>query len=124
MLMDSRFSAIHMRAIEAQEEFFKLLHKQIHSLVPKSKWFTSDHVALNDLVLFFFDDSNLKPWSRPWHVGWVRDINGSRLIIEYNIGMSDTKKVIERSKRDCCRISAEDELIFNSHEHMQKLLSK
>jgi hypothetical protein len=123
MLMDTRLSAIHERAVEAQETFFKLLHKHIRSLIPRSKWFTSDHIAVNDLVLFFFEDSPLSSKSRPWHVGWVRVIDGSRLTIEYTIGMSDTKKAIERSKRDCCRIAAEDELIFNSHEHMKKINS-
>jgi hypothetical protein len=120
--MDTRLSAIHERALEAQNTFFQLLHMHIRSLIPRSKWFESDHITEGDIVLFFLEDSPIASKSRPWHIGWVRAISGSRLTIEYTIGMSDTKKIIERSKRDCCRVSAEDELIFNSHEHMQKVL--
>ena len=121
MHIDFRLSSIHRRAIEAQETFFQLLHKHLYSLVPKSKWFSSDHIDLNDIVIFFFEDSLINHRSRPWHFGRVIAIDGSRLTIEYTVGMSDVKKAIERSKRDCCRISSEDELIFNSRSHMENI---
>ena len=124
MHIDLRPSSIYRRAIDAQETFFMLLHKHLYSLVPKSKWFSSDHIQLDDIVVFFFDDSPLKVRSRPWHFGRVIAIDGSRLTLEYTIGMSNVKKCIERSKRDCCRIAAEDELIFNTHDHLNKVLSQ
>ena len=121
MLMETRLSSLYERALDAQETFFKLLHKQLFLLIPRSKWFTSDHVAVDDIVLFFFEDSPLKARTRPWHLGRIIAISGSRLTIEYTIGMSNTKKTIVRSKRDCCRVSSEDELIFNTHDHMEKV---
>ena len=109
------------RSLDAQETFFKLLHKQLFLLIPKSKWYTSDEVFVNDYVLFFFEDSSFKPRSRPWHLGRVVSISGSRLTIEYNLGMSGSTKLIERSKRDCCRIASEEELQYNSNSHMDKI---
>ena len=117
-----RLSSIYERAIEAQETFFELLHKHLYALIPKSKWFSTDNIAVNDIVIFFFDESQLKPRNRPWHLGRVISITKGRLIIEYTLGMSNSKKTIERTKRTCCRISAEDELIYNSREHMEKIL--
>ena len=123
LVLDTRISAMFERSLEAQETFFKLLRKQLTLLIPKSKWYTSDEVFVNDFVLFYFDESNFKPRSRPWHFGKVVSISGSRLTLEYTLGMSNTKKLIERSKRNCCRIANEEELDYNSHSHFDRVMN-
>jgi hypothetical protein len=123
LIIESRMSAMFERTLEAQETFFKLLHKQLFLLIPKSKWYTSDEVFINDLVIFYFDDSNFKLRSRPWHYGRVVEISGSRLLVEYTLGMSNSKKRVERSKRNCCRIAAEEELNLNTQAHMNSLFN-
>ena len=105
LVIDSCMSAMFERALEAQKTFFKLMYKQLFLFVPKSKWYTSDEVFVNDVILFFFDDSNFKPRSRPWHYGRVTKVEGSRLEVEYSLGMSHSKRFVERSKRNCCRIA-------------------
>ena len=93
LILDNCLSAMFQRSLDAQETSFKLLHKQLFLLIPKSKWYTSDEVFVNDYVLFFFEDSSFKPRSRPWHLGRVVSISGSRLTIEYNLGMSGSTKL-------------------------------
>lgn len=117
LILDSKPSVHLSRALDAQETFFKLLVDQIFLLVPRSKWYTSDEVFVNDIVLFFFDDSPLKPRSRPWHLARVIAVKGLRLTLEYCIGASSTFKNIERSKRSVVRIASEEELDFNTKEH-------
>ena len=120
LILDSRLSTSFGRALEAQECFYNMLKDQIVFLIPKSKWYTSDEVFPNDYVLFFLDDSPLKSSTRPWHLGRVLSVSGQRLSIEYCIGIS--KKVLERSKRTCVRIASEEELIFNTVEHKDKVV--
>ena len=123
LILDFKLSSMFERSLECQETFFRLLHKQLFLLIPKSKWYSSDQVCVNDIVLFFLDDSPLKSRSRPWHLGRIVSVSGGRVMIEYTIGMSHTKKLIERSKRSCCRIASEEELEYNSHKHMHKIIN-
>jgi hypothetical protein len=122
LVVDCTPSQVFLRNCEAQQTFFKLLVKQIHLFIPKSKWFSSDEVFLGDLVIFFIGESELKLRSQVWHYGRVVEISGKRLTLEYTLYPSDTKKLIERSKRDVVRIASEDELCFNSKAHKDKVV--
>ena len=123
-VVDCTPSQIFLRNCEVQKTFLKLLVKQIHLFIPKSKWFTSDQVFLGDLVMFFIGESELKPRSQVWHYGRVVEINGKRLTLEYTLFPSNTKKLIERSKRDVVRIASEDELCFNSKDHKDVVVGR
>ena len=119
LILDSSPSAVLDRLKSAQEAWYGLFLKQAHLFVPRSKWFTSDDVAVGDIVLFFLE-SQLK--STRWHYALVKEVRGHRLILEYTLSPSDTKKLIERSKRDVVRIACEDELDFNTNAHAERVM--
>jgi len=119
LILDGSPSAVLDRIKSAQETWYRIFMKQAHLFVPRSKWFTSDEVAVGDIVLFFFE-SQLK--STRWHYALVKEVKGHRLILEYTLSPSDTKKLIERSKRDVVRIACEGELDFNTSAHAQRVL--
>ena len=123
LVLTSKPSTMFERALDAQETFYKLLHKQMFLLIPRPKWFKSDQLSINDIVLFFLDDSPFKERSRPWHYGRVINLSGNQVTLEYTIGSSTTKKSISRTKRTCCRIASEEELCFNSSKHMDSIVS-
>ena len=116
MLLNATPSSCLQRSIEVEENFYDLLLKRTHLFIPRSKWNTSDDIFEGDVVLFFFNDSNLKARNTNWHYGRVLSVKGSRLMIEYSGG-----KKLERSKRQVVRISAEDEICFNSNAHHDKI---
>jgi hypothetical protein len=76
-------------------------------------------VNAGDVVLFFVEPE-LK--SARWHYALVKEVKGRRLILEYTNPPSDSKKLIERSKRDVVRVAHEDELDFNTMSHVQRLM--
>ena len=121
LLIDSSPSSVLERIIESQEYFYKLLEKQVHLLVPRNVWSKSDVVNIGDIVLFFIKENTLKPRSQLWHYGMVKEVNGQRLLLSYNIGNSKTftKKEIVRSKRDVVRICYESEFDYNSRSHFK-----
>lgn len=123
LVLTSKPSTMFERALDAQETFYKLLHKQMFLLIPRPKWFKSDQLSINDIVLFFLDDSPFKERSRQWHYGRVINLSGNQVTLEYTIGSSTTKKSISRTKRTCCRIASEEELCFNSSKHMDSIVS-
>jgi hypothetical protein len=81
------------------DDNLRLFHffKQAHLFVPRPKWFRSDDVNVGDVVLFFVEQE-LK--SSRWHYALVKEVKGRRLILEYTNPPSDSKKLIEKSKRD------------------------
>jgi hypothetical protein len=121
LIIDSTPSSVLQRICEVEQSFFALLIKTAHLYIPKSKWFSSDAVFINDIVLFFIEEPKFQR-SSPWHYARVKGINGKRLTLEYTIGNSKSKKLIERSKRQVIRIANENELDFNSRSHFQDVL--
>ena len=113
-------TALLERAKKIEECCFELLRKRVHLLIPRSKWFTSDSIFVNDICLFFLDDCSFKSRCVSWHYGRVTAISGIRLTIEYTSG-SGTKKLLERSKRQVVRIASEDELNFNTKSHFDSI---
>lgn len=118
LILDCSPSAVLDRLKSAQETWYRIFLKQAHLFVPRSKWFTSSDVAVGDIVLFFLE-SQLK--ATKWHYALVKEVKGHRLTLEYTLPPSDTKKLIERSKRDVVRIACEDELDFNTNAHAQRV---
>jgi hypothetical protein len=98
-----------------QENFYELLLKRSHLFIPKSQWYTTDEIFIDDLVLFFIDESAFKPRNITWHYARVLSISGSRLTLNYS------GKILERSKRQVVRVCAEEELDFNSSHHSERL---
>ena len=121
MILNAAPSSLMERVNEVEECFFNNLLKFTHLLIPRSKWFQSDDLFVNDIVLFFIDEMHIKKRSMTWHYARVRSIDGQRVIVEYSTS-SNTKKTLERSKRDLVRIASEDELCFNTCEHHDKVL--
>ena len=52
-------------------------------LIPKSKWFTSDEVNIEDKALFFIDENLIKTRNQVWKYGLVTAISGQRITLEY-----------------------------------------
>jgi hypothetical protein len=121
MMLDAPPSLILERAKEAQETFFRLASKQLHLLIPKPKWFKSSTIMAGDIVLFFMKENSLKASNQTWKYGSVKSISGQRLTIEYTLQGSFSKKLIERSVRDCVRIANESELDFNTQRHHERV---
>ena len=115
MLIDVLPSACLNRTINLQENFYELLLKRSHLFIPKSQWYTTDEIFIDDLVLFFIDESAFKPRNITWHYARVLSISGSRLTLNYS------GKILERSKRQVVRVCAEEELDFNSSHHSERL---
>lgn len=118
MLIDVLPSAYLNRTINLQENFYDLLLKRSHLFIPKSQWYTTDEVFIDDLVLFFIEESAFKPRNVTWHYARVLSISGSRLTLNYS------GKILERSKRQVVRVCAEEELDFNSSRHSERLNNK
>ena len=108
--LDSTPSNILARINKAQTTFYQLLHKQIHLFIPKSKWFKTSDIHVDDIVLFFLEESQLKQRLVTWHYARVTTIVGARLTLEYTIYPSSVKKYIERGPRQVVRIASEEEL--------------
>ena len=123
MLLDCTPTQILDRIQHAQVTFYKLLSKQMHLLIPKPKWFTSDKVNVGDIALFFIDENLMKTRNQVWKYGLVTAISGQRITLEYTTQNSFTKKFIERSKRDIVRIASENELDFNSRSHKNRVIN-
>jgi len=122
LVIDSTPSHILDRISTAQEEWYRIFVKQLHLFVPSPKWFTSDQIKDGDIVLFFMD-VHFKSANTKWHYGWVIAVADLTLTIEYTVPPSDTKKSIQRSKRDVVRIAHESELDFNTEVHAQRVFS-
>ena len=120
LIVDSGPSAILERISAAQEAWYRVFLKQLHLLIPSPKWFKRDQIEVGDIVLFFVE-TQIKSTSTLWHYGIVLSVQGHRLLIEYTLPPSNTKKEIERSKRDVVRIASEAELDFNSSSHAQRI---
>ena len=116
MLIDIAPSACLQRSIEAQEFFYDLLLQQTHLFIPKSKWFNSSTLLIGDICLFYFQEANLKARNVTWHYGRVISITKSHVTLSYATG-----KILERSFRQIVRVCAEEELIFNSKSHYEKI---
>ncbi len=123
LILDPCPSSVLARLSAAQEEWYKLFLKQLHLFIPRPKWYDSDNVYVNDVVLFFIEESPMKRRSMHWHYGVVVAIDGQRLTIEYTLPPSTTRKSVQRSKRDVVRIASEDELDFNSESHYRRLVA-
>jgi hypothetical protein len=121
LLLDCTPTQILDRIQDAQITFYKLLSKQMHLLIPKPKWFTSDKLNVGDIALFFIDENLMKTRNQFWKYGLVTAISGQRITLEYTTQNSFTKKSIERSKRDIVRIASENELDFNSRSHKNRV---
>jgi len=121
MVLDSSPSSLLERANEVEKCFFSLLLKQIHLLVPRSKWFQSDKLFPNDICLFFIEEG-FKSRNLTWHYAKVISITGSRIKLEYSLTGIGPKKLIERSKRQLVRVCSEDELNFNTKEHFKEVI--
>ena len=118
MLIDVLPSVCLIRSINLQENFYDLLLKRSHLFIPKSQWYATDTIFIDDLVLFFLNDLNLKPRNITWHYARVLSISGSRLTLNFS------GKILERSKRQVVRVCSERELDFNSHPHFERLKKK
>jgi len=118
--LDSCPSNMLARISEAQISFYSLLHKQIHLFIPKSKWFKTSEIFVNDIVLFFLDQSQLKQRLDTWHYARVKSISGTRITLEYTLYPSTTKKLIERRPREIVRIASEEELRQSSRSSVQE----
>ena len=121
MILDASPSTMLKRILEVQETFFAISSKQLHLLIPKPKWFKSSKVAVEDIVMFYISENPLNPRNQFWKYGKVVAVSGQRLAIEYTVQNSFTKKQLERSIRDCVRITCESELEYNSNVHQEKL---
>jgi hypothetical protein len=119
LIIEGSPSAMLDRMKAVQETWYTIFLKQAHLFVPRPKWFRSDDVNAGDVVLFFVEPE-LK--SARWHYALVKEVKGRRLILEYTNPPSDSKKLIERSKRDVVRVAHEDELDFNTMSHVQRLM--
>ena len=108
--LDSTPSNVLARINKAQTTFYQLLHKQIHLFIPRSKWFKTSDIHVDDIVLFFLEESQLKQRLVTWHYARVTTIVGTRLTLEYTIYPSSVKKYIERGPRQVVRIASEEEL--------------
>lgn len=123
LIIDSDPSAILDRVSAAQKEWYSIFLKQLHLFIPSPKWFDTDHVAVGDVVLFFIE-TQFKSTGTVWHYGLVTQVDGLRLTIEYTVPPSNTKKSLERSKRDVVRIAPESELDFNSSAHAMRMMDR
>ncbi len=121
LILDPCPSNVLARLNAAQEEWYKLFLKQLHLFIPRPKWYNTDDVSVDDIVLFFIEESSMKKRSMHWHYGVVAAIDGQKLTIEYTLPPSATRKSVQRSKRDVVRICSEDELDFNSESHFRRL---
>ena len=122
LILDAPPSALLERMKEAQETWYALFLKQLNLFIPRSKWFKSDQVSVDDIVLFFIEECSVKKRSMKWHYGLVTSVTGQRLQITYTVPPSTTRKQIERSKRDVVPIASEDKLDCNSEAHAKKIL--
>jgi len=116
LVIDATPSLALERLQAAQEEWYRIFTRQLHLFVPSPKWFHSDDVQIGDVVLFFLSE-HMKASGTTWHYGMVTAISGLTLTIEYTVPPSNTKKSLQRSKRDVIRIASESELDFNSEAH-------
>ena len=122
LVLESNPSTILERVNQAQEAWYGLFLKQLHLFVPRPKWTKTDEVSIDDVVMFFIDESSLKKRSMVWHYGLVTAVEGQRLQITYTLPPSTARKCIQRSKRDVVRIASESELDSNTEKHAAKMV--
>ena len=77
---------------------------------------------MNDICLFFLQESNFKTRNLLWHYARVTKVSGSRLTLEYCISSSSTKRVIERSKRQVVRVATEEELNLTNQKRFENIV--
>ena len=121
IVIDSSPSQMIERNQEIEEHFFRLLLKRVHLFIPKSKWFKTDDIFVNDICLFFIDDPGFKPRSTKWHYGKVIAIKNNRISLSYKLPGSVSMKTIVRSARDVVRVASEGELEFNTRLHHKNI---
>ena len=119
MILDSTLSGMLERSSEIEKCFFEQLVKQLHLLIPRSKWFSSDKLFVNDICLFFMNDSVMKSRMVIWHYGTVISIINTRVTLQYKI--NNVSKSIQRSKRQIVRIASEHELNTSQKAHFKTI---
>ena len=113
-------SSMLERVQKVQEEFFRIFLKSLHLFIPCPKWFKSDLLEVNDIVVFFTQES-FKVHSCSWHYAQVTEVHGNRLTLRYFQGQQGSEKTIERQKRDVVRVASMEELNMSSADHFKKL---
>ena len=121
MIIGYMFLALLYFRMKHLIRFFKLFVKRAHLFIPKSKWYSSDSIFVNDLCLFFLNDSQMKARLTKWHFGLVTEIKGSQVTLEYCLTDSGTRKTLTRCKRQLVRIAGEEELNLNDQAHFDKI---
>jgi hypothetical protein len=95
------------------EILYTIFLKQAHLFVPYPKWFRSDDMNAEDVVLFFVE---------PEMKSALRSCQGGDILEYTKKGVLIQKTLIERSKRNVVRIAPEYELDFNTISHVQRLM--
>ena len=111
----------------SQSDFYKLFIDQVPSLIGKPKWPKSSEILVNDIILFFLEESKMGKKYMDWHYGRVLSIKKNAIEIQYTVGNGDVNvlskpKRLVRSRRDIVRIASESELDFGTKSHYNKTL--
>ena len=111
----------------SQSDFYKLFIDQVPSLIGKPKWPKSSEIFVNDIILFFLEESRMGKKYIDWHYWRVLSIKKNAIEIQYTVGNGDVNvlpkpKSLVRSRRDIVRIASESELDFGTKSHYNKTL--
>ena len=104
-----------------QEEWYKIFVSRIHHLLPRPKWFKTDSIKVDDIVLFIFEDGLTKKLTI-WKIGKVVNVQKSKIQVQYSISSSTKPKVIIRNPREICKIYSADELGLNTVDHYKRIV--
>ena len=114
------------RVNSIQTDYYKLFVDLIPSLIAKPKWPISSNISINDIVLFFLEESKMGKKYMDWHYGRVLSINKNDIEVQYTVGKAEIQtiskvKTLIRSRRDLVRIASESELDFGTSTHFERI---